>query len=521
MKNLYFFVAAILCGTVIFAAEPADTPPAINWSLLWSGSWEESASASLVSMPFNGTLHNRGEIKLNILPLDLLIRAQVLDRRPFNLNWDSPWGDPDKEITHFTGGLYHVPTGSKLLFGVLDEWGLPARIRNPWIRSPPYAESHSIISLDQKTAASSTREDEVYLHLSSPHLEIIPNVTLRCFAAGQTNIDISNIFDWDSLNAKPAFSGGLDLSLNSDTRFLLEAFYTERILAASRVSTWFSDPPPLPQREFRLYAAGLLFSNPDFSLSSDFALSETFAWGTDIYANLGISLSPLLPFGTRARPLIFSLAVDGAGSRFIYREGSSYGEGFRCAARIDWRGRYNSLIRINTVLRGPSPGEEFNRYAANFYYRAPSSRRQENTIKLSRISIYADRNAVNPLKINDSLSGSLGISLSLRQFGITNPLNINLSGSIKGQTTKDSGFDGWFWETTSVGCELTWSNKRYQFRARAGYSTFVGKEEKWNFSLSSTVRFRNGRLGIKAETPDFPSKWNWTISWRTEIRGNQ
>jgi hypothetical protein len=513
MKNLSVLAAVLLCGKALLAAESA---PLFNWSLLWSGSWEEKTFTFEDEPELSGTLHNRGEIKLHFLPPNLTLRGQVLDKRPLNFSLEPPWGDPDKWVTNYTGGLYHKTTGSRLLYGTLDEWGLPARIRNPWIRSPPYAENHKPVIADVKTAATAAKEDEAYLYLSSPFLEILPNMKLRGFVSAQSEID----------EVTPAFSGGLDFSFPKNTGLLFETFYTGKTLSPTKPSAWFSDTPPLPQREFRLFAAGLLFTNPDFSVSSDFALSETFAVGKDIYANLGISLSPFLPFGYKNRPLLISLSADGAGERFVYRDGANHGEGFRGAAKIEWKDRNSSLIRINTVLRASGLNEDFNRSSSGFYWRFPSSAAlRNNAIRLTRISLSADRNAVNPLKISDSFSGNFGISLNMRQIGIKNPLGINFSGSVKGLAGADSDTStfpvldkDWSWQTADINCEFIWSVGIFQFRSKTGYTFFPEKDDKWDFSLNTSTRFKQGRLSFKAASPDFPEKWNWTVSWRIEIQ---
>ncbi|MCL2758616.1 MAG: hypothetical protein FWD22_00155 [Treponema sp.] len=522
MKNLYFLAAVFLCGAIVFAESPAPDKQALlfNWSLLWSGSWEEKTFTFSDEPALSGTLNNRGEVKLHFLPAGLVLRGQVLDRRPINVSRESingviPMSDPDKWVTNYTGGLYHKPTGSRLLYGVLDEWGLSARIRNPWIRSPPYAENHKPIIADARTTVSSTREDEIYLYLSSPLLQLSQSTKLRGFISAQTEVD----------EFTPALSGGIDLSFAHNTGLLLETFYTGKTLPPTKTSGWFSDSPPLPQREFRLYAAGFLFSNPDFAISSDFAMSETFAVGSDIYANAGLSFSPLLPFGYRARPLLISLAADGAGGQFVYRDGLNHGEGFRGAAKIEWKDRYSSLLRINTVLRSPGFGEDFNRSSTGFYWRFPSSAaiRNNSTIRLTRISLSADRNAVNPDKVSDGFSGNIGISLNLRQIGIKTPLGINFSGSIKGMTTAENSQsffpipdDRWTRDSTAINCDLIWSPLNFQLRGRAGITFIEGKEEKWDISASCAVRFKYGRLSLKMASPDFPEKWNWTISWRLE-----
>jgi len=500
MKNLYLFAAAFLCGAVLFAK---DSIPLFNWSLLWSGSWEESK-----------TLHNRGEAKLHFLPLGIVLRGQVLDRRTLNFELDEPWGDPEKWITNYTGGLYHKQTGSRLLYGVLDEWGISARIRNPWIRSPPYAENHMPLIADLKTAASSTKEDEAYLYLSTPVLELFPDLKLRGFVSAQTEIE----------NLTPALSGGLDFTIAKKTSLLLETFYTGATLPATKVSSWFADPPPLPERDFCLYAVGLLFANPDFSVSADWALSETFAWGTDVYGNLGVSVTPLLPFGSRARPLTVSLAADGAGGRFVYRDGANHGAGFRGAAKIEWKGSYNSLFRLNTVLRGPGFEEElngavFNRSSTGVYYRFPSKSNTDFPVRFTRISLTADRNAVNLKKTNDGLSGYIGLSVNLANH----PLGINLSGSIDGLTALEGSPSPYpvheesrVFDTGSVNCELVFPLGIFQFRSKTGCTFYAEKDEKWNFSLSASARFKNGRLSLKTATADSGEKWSWTVSWRLE-----
>jgi hypothetical protein len=525
MKNISFMAAAFLCAAnIVFAGDEISTDRMsgkktseqfINWNILWSGAWEESAST-----PLKGNLHSRGELKLDALPLGLLMRVQALDRRPLNLDPDDLWGNPEKSITNYTGGLYHRPTGSRLLYGVLDEWGLPARIRNPWIRSPPYANNYKPIITDLKTTASSTKEDEIYLYLSSPVINLSEKTRIRGFFSAQTEIE----------DYTPAFSAGIDFAFahsKNPFRLQLETFYTGRMLPPTKAGTWFSDKPALPEREFHLYAIGFHFTYPVFSISSDIALSETFAWGTDIYANLGVTVTPKLPFGNRARPLAISFAVDSAGEKFVCRDGAKNREGYRNAAKIEWKGRYNSLVRLNTVLRGTGFGEDFNRSSSGLFLRFPANRKNNNFIQLTRISMTADRNASNPEKINDTYSGTVGLRLNLSQIGT--PLNrslvINLQGSIRGLTASEGSYylypipqESWCWNSTSAGCELIWYLGNYQFRSKTEYTIFAEKDEKLEFSISSSKRFKHGRLRIKATSLDFPKKWSWTASWRLETK---
>jgi hypothetical protein len=515
MKIFMLCAALLLCGAFAAADNPARF---FDWSLFWGGSWEESSSAKNDG---NGTLYNRGEIKVSYLPAALVLRGGILDRRPFNIGVlgmapdltpaefkEKFFGDPEKQITNLTAGLYHKPTGSRLLFGVLDEWGLPARIRNPWIRSAPYAENRDRTIADIKTAASSTKEDEAYLYMASPLLNVYDNINMTGFFSAQTNTE----------KLSPSFAGGIELELPKKTELLLETFYTQAVLPPVKSKSWFSASPPLPEREFRLNAASFFFSSPDFSASGDFACSETFALGTDIYGSLGICITPLFP-SLKRRPLSFSLAADGAGERFVYRDGVSHGAGFRSAGKIEWKGRRNALLRFDTVLRADGFGEGFNRFSSEIYYRHQARNAASSPIRLTRTSFSADRNAVNPQKISDTLSGYAGISILYPEMTVTGPLGVNFSGSVR---RISSVFD-----SAGVSAEFTLMNINilpfnFQLISKFGYTTYAEKDEKWDFSASAAVRTKHGRFSIKADSPDLSSldaeKWIWTVSWRLEKR---
>ncbi|MCL2181175.1 MAG: hypothetical protein FWB83_08605, partial [Treponema sp.] len=399
---------------------------------------------------------------------------------------------------------------------------------------------------------------EVYLYLSTPLLEIFPGIRLRSFISAQTEIanterktsaaetentegDIDNTDDHDGTEntgdadeayssggqnqiTRHAFSGGLDFAFGRGSRLLFETFYTAATLAPVKASSWFSNPPPLPERDTYLYAAGILFTCPDFSISGDFAFSETFIWGTGIYADIGVNFTPALSFGSRARPLSISLAADGSGGRFINRDGGSLNEGFRSAVKIEWKGRYNFLVRFNTVLRSQAFGENFNRSSTGFYWRFPSS---GGIFRITRISLSADRNAANPAKINDSFSAAAGFSINMRQIGIQNPLGIAISGSLKGLDNADWNeipcpypIPGGTWrqESASAGCDLYWSPSIFQFRTGFGATWFAEKKEKWDFSISMAIRFGFGRLSIRAASSNLPENWTYTVSWRMEYQ---
>ena len=507
-------------------AKPAEKQPLFTWDALWAGSWEESK-----------TLHNRGDARLGFPLPGLLLRGQALDRRPLNFELDPPWGNPENAITQLSAGLYHRPTGSRLLYGPLDEWGLSARIRNPWIRSAPWAENHKPLIADLKTAVASTKTPEAYTYLSSPMLALFPKTQARGFAAAQVNTEGEPM---------PAFSGGLEAEFGKNVDLLLEGFYTGAALPAKPSTSWFSVPPPLPERDFHLYGAGLLAHTPWFTVSSDWAYSETFAWGRDVYGNVGIRVNPLLPAGKgkkpKPAPWAVSLAADGAGERYIGRDGASHGAGFRAAGKVELKGARSSLFRASTTLRGPGIGESFDRSATGFYYRFPAAGTSGLLPRVTRAALNMERNASDSAKILDGIDGSLGLSCTvppvpLPGFAafptISTPakgspknrgsaLALNLSGGVKchsvdGETPgplplfQEPEFD-----SAKAGAELSWSPGIFQFRTKWGYTVTAKKEGKWDASLSAAVRFKYGRFSVKAAAPDISGKWNATLAWRLE-----
>jgi hypothetical protein len=481
----------------------------------------------------------------------LVTRAQALDKHTLNFELDQPWGEPSSGITSAAVGLYHKATGSRLLYGVLDEWGLPARIRSPWIRSAPYMENHQPVMADLRTTTSTTKTDELYLYLSSPRLSLNDEIiAVRGFGSAQlpTTEAAGGRF-------APAFSGGLETVFGRDIEVLLEGFSPGTALPARSSSSWFSDPPPLPDRDFRLGAAALLLNTPYVSFASDWAWSETFAWGMGVYGNAGIRLSPPFawnrgPKPGKAGPWSLSLATDGMSERYVGRDGTSPGGGLRTAGKVEWKGPRSSLFRVHTTLRGPALDEPFERSSSGIYYRFPApaanAANGKFPLRVSRMSLNADRNASNLKKIYDDIDGALGLSLSLPPMLLppallpasartknpkpkSYPLSVNLSATIKtlGSSTEvpppypflplntEQGSPMEF-DSARESVELLWSPGIFQFRTRWGYTSYAAKDSQWDGSISAAVRFKHGRFSAKFAWPVLPEKWNCTLSWRVE-----
>ena len=524
MKYVFFTAALLMPIMIIPAQNRLAIPGQFTWDLLLTGSWEESK-----------TLNNRGDIRIGVMQPGLIVRGQAIDRRPLNFQLDQPWGASANQAGTASFGLYHKTTGSRLLYGILDEWGLPARIRSPWIRAAPYTENRKPVMADLKTAASSTKKPEAYLYLSSPRLELF-SMPIRGFASAQLSA---------TGDLAPAFSFGLDAGTGKNSGLLLEGFYTGTELPAKQSSSWFSDPPPLPARDFRLWAAAMMFSIPYLSLSSDWAWSQTFAYGAGVYGNLGIRFNPprSWSWGEKPGPWSISLAADGMTERYTGRDGTSPTGGLRTAGKLEWKGPRSSLFRASASLRSSGLGDHFDRSSTGLYYRFPALTSSAGTngkfpLRISRISLSADRNASNWNKIHDSIDGTLGLSFSLPPMLLpalllpasapktpkpkSYPLGINLSTSFKtlGSAAETPspypGRSNQEFDSTKTSCELTWSPGILQFRTKWGYTAYGKKDNQWDASLSAAVRLKHGRFSAKIACPAFPEKWNCTLSWRVE-----
>jgi hypothetical protein len=532
---------------------PAETPepagktaafsaPLFTWSFLWSGAWEDKKN-----------LTQREDLRLRLPWQGLTLRSEILDKEIAEFHW--PWEHSSVFVRAFDGsgaavqgGLYQDPTGTRLLYGVLDEWGLPARLRNTWQRSAPFMENRKPSMADLKTAPVSSGDPEFYLYLGSPRLsfpfrgvESTGETTGQAAGknTGENAAELVALRGFGSArfgqSGHPAFGGGLEGWFGGKVNVSLEGFSAGWILPERKSSAWFSETPPLPEREFRLYGLGLLVDTRFFGLSSDWAWSETFAWGKDYYGALGLRIGRTGAAAVKGWQL--SLAADGAGAHFTGSDGSSPGSGFRTGAKIEWRGRGGHLFRANATLRSPGLEEPFNRISTGLYYRLPAG---QGPFSISRVSLSADRDDRDQEKPLDGLEGDLGLRIRPRAFppwffefllgepepgkaGAENsaadfwlsPLNFHVSASLKGIRVAATPPSYSFY-STRIGGDLSWSPKSFQFRMGLAYGEESGKEGLWDFSFSTGLYIKPGRLSLKISSDDFPGAWTYTLSWRLE-----
>jgi hypothetical protein len=260
----------------------------------------------------------------------------------------------------------------------------------------------------------------------------------------------------------------------------------------------------------------MIFSLPWVSLATDWAMSETFAWGQGTYGNFALRLGN--------KPWRFSLAGDGAGDRFADRNGSMTGAGFRLAAKGEYFWPRSGLLRFQGTFRSPSMEDKFNRSAISAYFRpsaptAKEKREKSFPVRFARSSIDFSRDARTPEKTLDTLNALLGF-----YFG---PITSVFSCSLHSRSCLEEENAPLFqspvfetFESFKVSGELGWKPGIFDLRTKLGYTIREKKDPLWEPSLNVSVKpGKWGRIGLKIAYTDFPEKWNYTLSWRFEHLG--
>lgn len=483
-----------------------EADPFFIWDLNWTGSYYNSIKTPGGELPdgesiiSGGTFFNRGNLSLLLPSLDLSLRFLATDKRLL-----PPEENDGKAGFNPGAGFYHHGSGSRFLYGVQNEFGLPARMKNVWLRSAPFIDSRSPSSRDLKIEPSAQDRPESFLLLALPAF-----YGFSAFASAALDEDLN-----------PAFGGGLGFGSITESfgpiDLRLEGFYTRKTLAQRKISSWFSASPPLPERDFHIYALGMIFTSPNFSFASDWALSETFAWGRGVYANFALRLGH--------KPWRFSLAGDGAASRFADRSGYASGAGFRLAARVERYWTRSGLLRIQGTIRSPGIKEDFNRGSFSFYFRpsAPSAAEKRNNpwaFRFSRLSIGLNRDARNIEKSADRLEALAAFNFYIFSFSLSGTLNclscLDADNRIAPLFQLPLLED---FASFKISGELGLKLYIFDIRTRLAYTFRAEKDSIREPSISITARpGKWGRFGLRFAYTDFPDKWNYTLSWRMDVR---
>jgi hypothetical protein len=480
--------AAVFCAATAHIGA-ASLPDWFYPSLLWAGSYHEDED-----------LVNRADLKLRlrfaeVSPwLDFTVRTQVLDARPADDALPLNGG-----LSFFGGGLYHNPTGSRILYGPLEFGGLPVRIRNIYRQGTPYVSAHSGHKADLKTAPAASLENALSIRLVSPSL---------------LGWQMSAVFTAEEEQSRNSFLLGAHKAVTKRIQTAAEFYYQEAVLPARKADGWFSDKPPLPERDTRIYAGTVRILAPIASVATDIAYSETFAFGRGMYGNLG------LQFGNR--PWRFSLAADTVTPRFVDSAGAIPGEGFRIGGKIERFLPRGALWRIETALRGFGEGEDtYTRSSSALYYHFPAVK---SVFSLSQVSLSAARNATNNEKILDSWHFSIGINAG--------QLRAKTSFTLDEYTRDDTPspfpdrecryvIHGWkIDEEATVPLGFLTLSASLGYHKKLDAATAQWKDAEIPFSLSARFHHVPGRVTVKIASAAFPRNWSLGVSWRFSPRLN-
>ncbi|MDR0408994.1 MAG: hypothetical protein LBH18_01150 [Spirochaetaceae bacterium] len=474
LRKVFFILFA--AAHFVLKAEAAQTETGsdklFGFSILESGSWVE-----------NGDFNNRLDLRL-YAPFGLSLRGQLNSKYPA-----PPWDDFDEGINAPGAALYHKGTGSRLIYGRVETRGLLNRARNMWARSAPWFESHIISNADLRTSAGDMETAVFYMDLLTPAIG-----PFNAYFSAQSDKKINTVF-----------TGGAGARLPFNSMFRFEAASAERMLDERKTDAWFSDNPYIPARKLKFYALSTVFSSPYFCFSGDFAHSEVFAWGMDIYANAA------LRFG--AGPWRLSLAADGAGARFSGADGSIPGAGFRSAAKFEWEGRRNMLFRASSTLRSASWQSPFDRSASSLYFRFPVDK--SNPFRVNRVTFAMERDARDWERITDELS--LGAVFSAGPFRpqFDMRLDQHTASSVGGTIypypdyTVKHEFDSLKF-SGGVSCAVFFVS----LKGTVSYYLSGKNEPLISSSLSASVSGKAGRIGIKLSDDGKNGKPTYAVSWR-------
>ncbi|MDR2660376.1 MAG: hypothetical protein LBC27_10415 [Spirochaetaceae bacterium] len=455
-------------------AENKPNSKPFGFSVLESGSWVE-----------DGNFSNRLDTRL-YAPWGISLRGQLVDKRPA-----PPWENPDEGLTAWGTALYHKSTGSRLIYGLIETQGLLNRTRNIWTRSAPWFETHSVSNADLKNSTGDMETAVVYMDLLTP-------------AIGPFNAYFSTQFDKKS---NTVFTAGAAARLPFNSSLRLEALSSERWFEERKMEAWFSDNPYLPERKLNFHAFSAVFSNPYFSFAGDFAYSEIFAWGMDIYANAS------LRFG--AGPWRFSLASDGAGSRFSGFDGSVPGAGFRSAAKFEWEGNRNMLFRLSSVLRSGAWQAPFDHSATKLYFRFPLDK--SSLFRVNRVSLAMERDARSWERITDdfSLAAVFGAGPFRPSFGVTFSRHsvANVGDTIYPYPTFSAASE---FDTLKLSAALSCMIFFVSLKGAVSCDIVDGKETASASSVSASVSGKLGRLGLKLSGDSKTGKLSYSVTWKIQ-----
>lgn len=418
----------------------------------------------------------------------LTLRALYVERRPPDENY------PNASAA-LRGGLYHAGTGSRLLYGPLQESGLVSRMHNPWGKGLPYAEHHQprVGELAPRAGpdASNTTYGLVGTRLKAP---------LRLYGA-------ASLSETDKLIA----GMGLQFYGLPSAELAAEGTYLAWTLDELTPTAWFSEQGPLPERILRIAGLRASLMTHFLSLAGDIAYSHAENQGSGSYGNFALNL--------RRGPLSLDLSAESVSDLFTDPEGQRAPEGFRWGAKIVGRPSRSQIISLEGLFQSPSPQEPVAVTEIRAAYGAAEAPRNRRPF-LSALRLSGKRDRSYDFACKDEASGTLSLRwgrLRMSTFGKAEFIRPLLPGLSMPSALPLS--DGGLRPTEkSLGGSLTLRFDALDIGARLERTSRPPKEPHWAASAGATLQTKAGRLGLSYTLASADAPWELGVSYRKTVR---
>jgi hypothetical protein len=452
-----------LAGPTILAASPSTAQRRICvLDADLSGSWDEE----------DYELQNRADLQLSAFGATL--RAIANDERrsePENIG---------EGTTDFAFGVYHPSTSSRILYGPLEQTGLPHRIASPFGRSLPFADDRDIGEVEIESDAPIGREPSLHAAFGTPI-----RWPVRALASALVDPDANYVA-----------SATTELAARHDAFLRVEGTYVRRDLEERHADSWFSETPPLPARPLKVYAAGAVLSSSPAALACDAALSDAYAEGVGMYGNAALRLGDA--------PWRLSVAAEAASQPYIGPNGDAVGLGFRTASRIERASTRTrgGLFRGDFRTAHPYIGSRLEAFDAALSFRLGQS---AAPIRFDRTAISGEWSVdeVRPLIDATQLDARA-------TFGF-----VSMATSLR--TTfepSEDGLGGRLWDSSTIRLGLYTELGPIDLRAGVGRKFQEDGDASTEATFGAAISLRGFTLGLKLDIDEVPGPASIQLSWR-------
>jgi len=454
---------------------PAPGDPSFRIQAEESGTWIQEEG-----------IRNEADIRLSLDRSGLEFRLLALQDGPAD-----PLDAPEAVETGFSVQLRHIPTNSKVLYGALEERGLPARVTNPLRKGLPYFENRTATDAQIDSDASADSSGEWYLRLGTPQASPV-----AAYGA---------VFDTEAL--QPSFTAGAAFGLPGKPSLAFDAYYGPAALPPRDADTWFSDYPPLPERDLQFSAASISARMPKLSLAADWALSSPRFQENGAYGNAAIELGD--------RPFRLSIAADRVWGPFSSREGYESADALRSGIRLDYRWARGGRLRWEAERVSKEDSSLSLEEGCSLLF--PRQREIFFIVPLS-LAVSASRKL-----LEDAVSDTAGLEGAFDLFRLRFRAALSLGFETiltdEGSAAPIQPFSGpeTALERRSADLSLTFRIGPVSLKGTAAFDAERDSVPAWKASAQAAALFKAGQARIKGELENGGKTWTWTFSWRSGL----